>query len=681
MTAPTLPHWLPRFDGLGNWSLRAGQPGDAQSFLPLLRRLQAGKPLNVLAIGSSATGVNGGCTHPAPLVNASGRCRCPHCCGPRCGYVRAIPTSSAAPPPHQTPLTTPSAMHARLSASQQFHNRGWARSTLSMLNRLWPHPEHRLFNLGEPGGTLIPALATCPQTYLHQIGAIHLVLVDPLTTPDELAVERLLRMLLRGTPASDASTATGAGTRTGTGTGTGAGAGTGAPIVMLVGFLPFLRSGRCQHGQLTPGAQSIAAMMMAAGRAKRHPSPGPVAGASLLGEAIALLQGEGGNAFGGTLLFFRRAQRHEALWRYYGQPSVQLFDALALEFERHAVGAASRADGTALCTPPCAPCAHPPCRALSGVSLCAWTSDGTHPDGPAASRTIAELLTSRLYDGLGRAARTPRPLYDARVTTNDDARSERRGRRALASWRHAHNVAGRTAPLPPPLYLPRCEQRVGMLCFSFDRDGWEAASTARPTSQAALRWQSNLSRGLGLAGVPSLSVLHTGVLPRVERADGWRFVELEATSRTPYKPGIVADRPGALLVLRISLSRARKPWLQLQYLAAAHRRMGTVRLSCARWCWCDAITIDAARADGRASLLMQAQLALRLSADAHRRDPGKSSDGPERRSRRGAVECTLQFIVLNATRSRGHRFKLSRLMVEEEVAPPRECGTSVHDRA
>ena len=39
-----------------------------------------------------------------------------------------------------------------------------------------------------------------------------------------------------------------------------------------------------------------------------------------------------------------------------------------------------------------------------------------------------------LYDGLARAARTPRPLYDARVTTNDDARSERRGRRALASY-------------------------------------------------------------------------------------------------------------------------------------------------------------------------------------------------------------------------------------------------------
>ena len=43
---------------------------------------------------------------------------------------------------------------------------GWALKLLAQINATWPHANHRLYNLGEPGGDLMPSILACPGSYL-----------------------------------------------------------------------------------------------------------------------------------------------------------------------------------------------------------------------------------------------------------------------------------------------------------------------------------------------------------------------------------------------------------------------------------------------------------------------------------------------------------------------------------
>ena len=246
---------------LGHVPLRVmrdgGQRGEAHHFVPLLRRLSSGEPLTVLAVGSSATGVSGGCTEAAPIVNASGSCVCPRCCGVRCG---------------------------------QWGDKGWARQVLENISRRWParYRRHRLLNLGEPGGSLIPALRACPRTYLGGIGLPHLVLIDPLTTIDKPAVEAFLRYLLSW-PSSGATLAQ------------------ERPLPLLVGFLPFLRSGRCERGR--DGIRRLSNDTLTIGELMNLTAADESSASSLIELAVRRLEGPLRNGYGLQLQFFRRALR------------------------------------------------------------------------------------------------------------------------------------------------------------------------------------------------------------------------------------------------------------------------------------------------------------------------------------------------------------------------------------
>jgi hypothetical protein len=92
---------------------------------PLFKRLEAGKPVTVVAIGSSVTARAGGCTHSI-VTGQPGSC-----CSATCS--------------------------ARTS--------GFLRSFFATLNRTWPHPGHRLYNAGVPAST--PAtFVECLETWL-----------------------------------------------------------------------------------------------------------------------------------------------------------------------------------------------------------------------------------------------------------------------------------------------------------------------------------------------------------------------------------------------------------------------------------------------------------------------------------------------------------------------------------
>ena len=70
---------------------------------------------------------------------------------------------------------------------------GWARNLFERINTSWPNSENVLYNLGVPGGSLIPSIVACPLTYVNF--QVDLVLVDLLTTHEGVH-ERLLRDFL-----------------------------------------------------------------------------------------------------------------------------------------------------------------------------------------------------------------------------------------------------------------------------------------------------------------------------------------------------------------------------------------------------------------------------------------------------------------------------------------------------
>ena len=141
----------------------AGFVGAAHHFEPLLAKLLLGHPITMLVMGSSIVGTMGGCTAPAPMLGAG--CQCPKCCGTACGY---------------------------------FQDHGWARQLLESVNRTWPHAQHRLYNLGVPGGSLIPSAVACPLTYLNF--DVDVVVFDFLTIVQPPIIDRLLRTLLSRSP-------------------------------------------------------------------------------------------------------------------------------------------------------------------------------------------------------------------------------------------------------------------------------------------------------------------------------------------------------------------------------------------------------------------------------------------------------------------------------------------------
>ena len=132
--------------------------GEPRLYQRLLVKLERGDPITVLTLGSSVVGAHAGCTHALPHL---GKCPCPRCCGSRCG---------------------------------RWGGGGWGLKLLSYINASWPHPGHRLYNLGEPGGDFMPSLLACPKTYLTFDA--DLVLLDFFTAyhkgVDVLTYERVL---------------------------------------------------------------------------------------------------------------------------------------------------------------------------------------------------------------------------------------------------------------------------------------------------------------------------------------------------------------------------------------------------------------------------------------------------------------------------------------------------------
>jgi hypothetical protein len=189
----------------------------------------------------------------------------------------------------------------------------------------------------------------------------------------------------------------------------------------------------------------------------------------------------------------------------------------------------------------------------------------------------------------------------------------------LAASRLAPGMAYRS---PPPLQV--MPDKIGHLCFQFDAEGWDMLVGRKRTNRK----------------LHEQSLMQTRAIPHIVVNEGWEFILYEPKSNTPFKPGIVAYRPGARLHFRVDTAGATRPTLELQYLES-HVGMGAVALECAN-CQCEPRTIHAAGAVARLSTLSTAEVAV--------------SPHPQ---------CELRVQLLNASHpnDKGTKFKLVRLFL------------------
>ena len=473
---------------------------DLRRLAPLSKRLRWRRPITSLAIGSSLTGVHGGCTEPAPVLlsdDGSSTCKCPLCCGSRCG---------------------------------SWGMTGWARSVHEHLRKKYPHPNSKCINLGEPGGTLIPAIVACPLTYLNMDGP-HLVLVDALTSKLE-DIERLLRHLLRRR----------------------------ALPVLVQFFRFFAQGGGCQTSpsgsarriEVTNGTVTSLSWLrreLARNLGSHHTLP------SLLREFFSdgfndtmwRLEAAVGpdtrvrSGFGKSPRIVRilREDREQmiarrTLWRHYQLPVANLFAAYALAAER------------------------------GDFDVCdATIGDGFHPKSTRGGWVAAAVLApleralARMNASFERAhARAPgqpplpTPLH-LNVRSASSAFEERRrspSQQGSASVATSASAAVTAAAASASAVSPKVGMEwSGLMCFSFDQAGYALATASRLTRTQRL-W--TIARG---GRVELRSIARFGVLPRLVRKDGWAFVAREMLSRTKDKPGIAAEEPGATLEIELSL--------------------------------------------------------------------------------------------------------------------------------
>ncbi|KAJ1640129.1 hypothetical protein T492DRAFT_832329 [Pavlovales sp. CCMP2436] len=495
---------------------QCGTAGDAAAWLTLWSRLSRGLPITAFALGSSLVGVHGGCTTPAPVLNTSA-CRklCPRCCGSRCG---------------------------------EWGDRGWARELLEWIKSHYPviagSGRHELFNLGEPGGDLIPAM----------------IATADLRKDPYHKVETLLRHLL---------------------------ASRGRPTVVIVEFgkVQFVEHIASQaDASLLPGGPRE--RRVAVGRAWNVGAlPGGAAGVPPLERILSTLPKD--KMLCSIQGAYDRVKVMHKLRSSYGLPLLSVVGCLG------------------------------PLLGNRNVSLSfAQSRDGLHPT-PRGSALICGALMAMARRGLAAAA------AEAAASGSSEAG-------ALV--------------LPPPKVL----RRVGLVCFTLDRAGVALSHNARRTPEETKAASVTRDKGVLPTIMPSSS--------------GWRFVEFEPKSNTKYKPGLVAEQPGALLEMAIpaGIAGARQPSFVLQYLRS-YVGHGIAEVSCTGGCACGAQRVDSHNPSEQTSTLGVLNLPFFEVAPA-RIKREKLADSA------GAL-CLLRLRVLNETSSGAHKFKLVRMIVE--VAPRR----------
>ena len=131
--------------------------GSDLGFARLFQLLQAGKPVRILAFGTSVTGVAGGCTHSLLPY-------CDSCCGTRQYGPKAARREQG----------------------------GFLRLAFDWINGTWPHADNRLYNGGRPGAGGLGNFVGCLSSWIPEDIDLFLLEVGG-TGSTNAAIERLAR--------------------------------------------------------------------------------------------------------------------------------------------------------------------------------------------------------------------------------------------------------------------------------------------------------------------------------------------------------------------------------------------------------------------------------------------------------------------------------------------------------
>lgn len=136
----------------------------ADAWLPLLAKLQAGKPVVLLAFGSSIVDGHAGCFASRAAVKAAG--------------VHALPQAMW--------------RYLQNASTPQCAIAGYASAFMAAINATWPHPEHLLINAGI-AGTMLAQFArdACTDSWLPAAKGADLLLFETHGGPDEDAKQAL----------------------------------------------------------------------------------------------------------------------------------------------------------------------------------------------------------------------------------------------------------------------------------------------------------------------------------------------------------------------------------------------------------------------------------------------------------------------------------------------------------
>lgn len=141
--------------------------GGSAGWAAFWETLSAGQPITAVALGTSVTGTQGGCTHSFMPF-------CPRCCS----------TRDLGP-----------GKNAEL-VSRASRGRGWVRRWFDWLNDTWPHAESALYNAGRAGGSL-RLFAECLSSWAPRRVDLWILEMGVVADSELHHIERLIRTLLR----------------------------------------------------------------------------------------------------------------------------------------------------------------------------------------------------------------------------------------------------------------------------------------------------------------------------------------------------------------------------------------------------------------------------------------------------------------------------------------------------
>ena len=285
-------------------------------------------------------------------------------------------------------------------------------------------------------------------------------------------------------------------------------------------------------------------------------------------------------------------------------------------------------------------------------ALLDWTRDGLHPTQPNATRIVGSYFVNGLRMAIDatrlayadEGGRKPLTSYAPFTFVSVEARdSDEQGRYVSSAYWSARDDAvsppkdAAPGKLPPMLSSSKTAQIVSK-CYEFGKETLTHGGDVVDDIESS-----------GFFAWP----------PIVDESPDWTYVEREESGRTAHKPGYVATKKGAYIVVRQSLG---KPFGKVKGVTILVSTLhswsgyGTIAVSCSNGCSCEERVVST-QWERRVSLTNADSIPITID--------GVSLDaGPQSVEFDGSNTCDVRIEV---TSGDGHRVKLIGISTSYET--------------